>query len=39
MTALPPPGWYPDSQGIVRWFDGQRWTEFTQPPEPGSGSM
>ncbi|MGQ4617014.1 DUF2510 domain-containing protein [Nocardia sp. R7R-8] len=35
--AAPPAGWYPDSAGMMRWFDGSRWTEFTQPP-PGSGS-
>lgn len=29
-VASPPPGWYPDRQGIRRWFDGQAWTEFTQ---------
>ena len=21
----PPPGWYPDSYGVTRWWDGQRW--------------
>jgi hypothetical protein len=28
MTA---PGWYPDAQGVVRYFDGQRWTERVAP--------
>lgn len=28
---LPPAGWYPDSEGAIRWFDGTRWTEFRQP--------
>ena len=28
-----PAGWYPDGQGGVRWWDGERWTEHTpQPP-------
>ena len=29
----PGPGWYPDQAdpSVVRWFDGARWTEFTQP--------
>ncbi|WP_280357055.1 DUF2510 domain-containing protein [Nocardia otitidiscaviarum] len=30
-TTAPPPGWYPDSTGALRWFDGRQWTEFTQP--------
>lgn len=31
-----PPGWYPDGQGGQRWWDGNRWTEHTQPG-PGQG--
>ncbi|WP_345498814.1 DUF2510 domain-containing protein [Nocardia callitridis] len=27
------PGWYPDNANptLVRWFDGYRWTDYTQP--------
>lgn len=36
----PPPGWYPDVQGISRWWDGGRWTEHTQPgPAPQHHSL
>jgi hypothetical protein len=37
----PTPGFYPDSQGVLRLWDGQRWTEVTRPmpqsatPPPG----
>jgi hypothetical protein len=31
---LPPPGWYPDAAGSVRWWDGMRWTDHRQPPPP-----
>jgi hypothetical protein len=31
MTNTTPPGWYPDMQGTTRWWDGQQWTERTQP--------
>lgn len=29
-----PPGWYPDAQGVMRWFDGNDWTEHTQDAVP-----
>lgn len=29
-----PPGWYPDSHGALRWWDGHRWTSHAQPPRP-----
>lgn len=32
MTDLPPPGWYPDPAGTVRWWDGQQWTVAAPPP-------
>lgn len=32
------PGWYQDSTGVMRWWDGQKWTSQTQPSaaQPGS---
>lgn len=29
-----PPGWYPDAQGTIRWYDGTRWTHHVQPDGP-----
>ncbi len=27
----PPPGFYPDNQGVARWWDGSQWTDHTHP--------
>lgn len=24
------PGWYPDAQGLIRWWDGTQWTAHVQ---------
>jgi hypothetical protein len=35
----PTPGFYPDNQGVIRLWDGQRWTEVTRPtPQPATPS-
>ena len=31
MSTQQPAGWYPDAQGVTRWWDGNQWTEHTQP--------
>lgn len=28
------PGWYPDQQGVVRWWDGQTWGQPAPPQQP-----
>ena len=31
-------GWYNDGTGVMRWWDGQAWTEKVQPPAPAPNS-
>jgi hypothetical protein len=38
MTEKPPAGWYPDSTGTTRWWDGNQWTDHQPPPPPSSES-
>jgi hypothetical protein len=37
-SAQPAPGWYPDpdgAEGMVRWWDGGRWSDVATPAGPG----
>ena len=36
MTEQPPAGWYPDSTGAMRWWDGNAWTDRMQADEPSA---
>lgn len=33
-VAAVPPGWYVDPAGVLRWWDGYRWTPYVAPPRP-----
>ena len=35
MTA--PAGWYPDAYGVLRWWDGYRWTDAAPQPKVHTG--
>ena len=39
MANQYPPGWYPDAQGVTRWWDGTQWTAHTQPAAPQQGQQ
>jgi len=43
LTALtvPPPGWYPDRNeaNLVRWWDGQQWTDQTRSTAPAAAAF
>lgn len=39
MSEQTPAGWYPDGQGVTRWWDGTAWTEHTQEAGPKKGSV
>ncbi len=34
----PPPGWYPDPQGVNRWWDGTQWGQAAVTPTPVAAS-
>jgi len=39
MTDKPPAGWYPDSEGTMRWWDGNGWTETLQSSHIATATM
>lgn len=38
-NAQTPAGWYPDANGVMRWWDGTKWTEQTQYPNAGTATQ
>lgn len=36
--VAPPPGWYPDQAGGLRWWNGVEWTADYRPPMPSGAS-
>jgi len=34
-----PEGWYTDSEGTIRWWDGARWTEHVREPDAGANDV
>ena len=39
MTDNPPAGWYPDTDGAMRWWDGSDWTETLQSSHTSTATM
>ena len=39
VSSNPPAGWYPDPQGLTRWWDGTAWGEAAPAPAFGAGAV
>ena len=39
MSDKPPAGWYSDSEGTTRWWDGSGWTETLHSSQTTSAIM